>query len=116
MPQTLSAIPHFSPRPAGRTAAAKGLPQPAKDANTFASLLGVENSAKGSSPSVSKKQRSGTVLSEDADEAKAHENGDSTANQQTGTSVAANAAITDQTIQPQLTAALTPKCFRPDAA
>ena len=41
MPQTLSAISHLSPRPAG-SAAAKGQSQPLKDDKTFASLLGVE--------------------------------------------------------------------------
>ena len=41
MPRTLSAIPHFSPGPAGRSAV-KVLSQPLKDDKTFASLLGVE--------------------------------------------------------------------------
>ena len=49
MPQTLSAIPNFSPRPAG--AAVKVLSQPLKDDTTFASLLGVEKPAKAASAS-----------------------------------------------------------------
>jgi len=50
MPQTLSAIPNFSPRPAGG-AAVKVLSQPLKDDTTFASLLGVEKPAKAASAS-----------------------------------------------------------------
>ncbi|HWJ17156.1 MAG TPA: flagellar hook-length control protein FliK, partial [Geobacterales bacterium] len=56
MPQTLSAISHLSPRPAG-SAAVKGKSQPLKDDKTFASLLGFEKPAKAASGS--KKLRSG---------------------------------------------------------
>ena len=109
MPQTLSAIPHFSPRPASR-AAAKVQSQPSKDDKTFASLLGVEELAK--TASASKKTRSGAASSKDKtndDVAGFSQSGsDKGASSQTDTSLASNAAISNQNNQAQFIAAGVP--------
>ena len=102
MPRTLSAIPHFSPRPAN-PAAVKVLSQPLKDDKTFASLLGAEKPAKAGL--ASKKLPSGAASSQ----AKTHDDvvgfsqsgGDKAASSQADTSLASNAATTNQNNQAQ---------------
>ncbi len=98
MPRTLSAIPHFSPKPAGR-AAVKVLSQPLKDDKTFASLLDVEKPAK--TASVSKKIRSGAASSQaqtSDDIAGFSQSGsDEPTSSQADTSLASNAAMANPT-------------------
>ena len=98
MPRTLSAIPHFSPKPAGRPAV-KVLSQPLKDDKTFASLLDVEKPAK--TASVSKKIRSGAASSQaqtSDDIAGFSQSGsDEPTSSQADTSLGSNAAMANPT-------------------
>ena len=114
MPRTLSAIPHFSPRPASRTAA-KVLSQPLKDDKTFASLLGGEKPAK--TASASKKLSSGAASLEAKtydDVARYSQSGsDKSASSQAGTSPASDAAIPNQTNQAQFISAVSLASYIP---